>query len=127
MTRDNFEPAVSGWWRPLDLPRHALETDITSLPGLRERDGTFRLPTRRIDYALIVAGEDRSSVPRIQNPIQLMTCWRSFATLDLGSSGGGHDYRADSRATASSVRYPRGAPSTATCASVARLTRAYEH
>ena len=67
VTRDNFEPAVSvGVHDRLELPRHALNFDITNacLGFVNAMTvASTMIDAGAIDYALIVAGEDPPVAP----------------------------------------------------------------
>ena len=93
MTRDNFEPAVSvGVHDRLDLPRHALNFDITNacLGFVNAMTvASTMIDAGAIDYALIVAGEDpspwhRTAVRILNNPDSTREdVLAQFATLDV--------------------------------------------
>ena len=95
VTRDNFEPAVSvGVHDRLDLPRHALNFDITNacLGFVNAMTvASTMIDAGAIDYALIVAGEDpspwhRTAVRILNNPDSTREdVLAQFATLTLGS------------------------------------------
>ncbi|MEU7991762.1 3-oxoacyl-ACP synthase III [Rothia amarae] len=95
VTRDNFEPAVAvGIHDRLDLPRHALEFDITNacLGFVNAMTvASSMIDAGAIDYALIVAGEDpspwhRTALRILDQPTTTRDeVLAQFATLTLGS------------------------------------------
>ena len=95
VTRDNFEPAVSvGVHDRLNLPRHALNFDITNacLGFVNAMTvAATMIDSGAIEYALIVAGEDPSpwhrTALRILNQPNTSRddVLAQFATLTLGS------------------------------------------
>ena len=126
VTRDNFEPAVSGGVHDrLELPRHALNFDITNacLGFVNAMTvASTMIDAGAIDYALVVAGEDpprhRTAERILNNPDSTREdVLAQFATLTLGSGAAAAAIgRADRhpRVTASSVLCPRGHWSTVT-------------
>ena len=95
VTRDNFEPAVSvGIHYRLNLPRHALNFDITNacLGFVNAMTvASTMIDSGAVDYALVVAGEDPS--PWHRTALRILSqphtsredVLAQFATLTLGS------------------------------------------
>ena len=136
VTRDNFEPAVSvGVHDRLELPRHALNFDITNacLGFVNAMTvASTMIDAGAIDYALIVAGEDpspwhRTAVRILNNPDSTRVgCAGSVCDPDPRfGRGGGCDCRADRHPEGHRIvgSVSRAALSTVICASVARRIR----